>query len=289
VAAAFVAKTKWGGLHASLEWRLTSLALRSSGRFVQVRQNAQCASRRSGIVKLRLVVCSLVALVLCASASAVTGGTIDGPAHPATGLLVAGTPGSLQPQCSGTLISPTVFLTAGHCTADLPSNRVYVTFDAAYVPSSPLVAGTATTDPLYGVDKKDSHDVAVVVFDAPVRGIAPVPLARAGALDSPPASVVAVGYGADQPAQSKKNLTFSYDFVRRFGNLEVEGVSKTELRTSSRDTGTCYGDSGGPELSGSTLVAVISHGDTTCSKRAFGYRIDTASAREFLGRFLALP
>jgi hypothetical protein len=235
---------------------------------------------------MRLVVCSLVALVLCASASAVTGGTIDGSAHPATGLLLVGAPGSLQPQCSGTLISPTVFLTAGHCTADLPSNRVYVTFDSAYVPSSPVLAGTATTDPLYGVDKKDSHDLAVVVFDAPVRGITPVPLAPIGALDTRPSSVVAVGYGAAQSVPNKKT-SFSYDFVRRFASVDVEKVTRTELQTSSRETGTCYGDSGGPELLGSMLVAVISHGDTTCSKRAFGYRVDTAAARAFIDPFLA--
>lgn len=238
---------------------------------------------------LRLVVLALVSLALCAPASAVTGGSVDGASHPATGLLLVDTPSGVQPQCSGTLVSPTVFLTAGHCTAGLPSNRVHVTFDSAYVPSSKLLWGTATTDPLYGVDKQDSHDLAVVVLDAPVTGIAPVTLARAGALETAPSSVIAVGYGADQPAASKKSPSFSYDFVRRFASVGVEGVSKTELRTSSRDTGTCYGDSGGPELVGSTLVAVISHGDTTCAKRAYGYRVDTAPARAFLGRFLALP
>lgn len=238
---------------------------------------------------LRLVVFALVSLALCAPASAITGGTVDGAAHPATGLLLVDTPSGVQPQCSGTLVSPTVFLTAGHCTAGLASNRVHVTFDTAYVPSSKLLWGTATTDPLFDPANKDSHDLAVVVLDAPVVGIAPVLLAHAGALEAAPESVVGVGFGADQPAASKKNPTFSYDFVRRFASLDVERVSKTELRTSSRDTGTCYGDSGGPELAGATLVAVISHGDTTCAKRAFGYRVDTAPARVFLGRFVALP
>lgn len=49
----------------------------------------------------------------------IVGGTTDS-AHPAVGVLLNN--GGSNPNngflCSGTLISPTVFLTAGHCTAD---------------------------------------------------------------------------------------------------------------------------------------------------------------------------
>lgn len=240
---------------------------------------------------LRPLVLALGALALSAPALAVTGGSVDGSAHSAVGLLVVDAGGGLRPQCSGTLVSPTVFLTAAHCTARLPSRRVWVAFDPAYTFSSSLLAGTATSDPLYGADKQDSHDIAVVELDEPVTGIAPLSLPGAGVLDAKPRleNVVVVGYGADQAAADKHDPSFTYDFVRRFALDAVDGVSKTELRLSSRDGGTCYGDSGGPELLGSTVVAVTSHGDSACTKQSFGYRADTAGARAFPGRFLALP
>ena len=239
---------------------------------------------------LRLLVFALVALALATPAGAITGGTVDGSAHPAVGILLADRGNGPEPDCSGTLVSSTVFLTAGHCTATLASNRVWVSFDSQWTSASPLLRGTAYTDPLYGTDKQDSHDLAVVVLDAPVTGIAPLALPSAGTLDRGKlATVVAVGYGADQPAADKKNPSFTYDFTRRFATLDVENVSKTEVKTSSKTSGTCHGDSGGPELVGSTVVAVTSTGDDACLKRAFAYRTDTPGARAFLSRYVKLP
>jgi hypothetical protein len=183
-----------------------------------------------------------------------------------------------------------VFLTAAHCTAGLPSSRVWVTFDSAYTAASKLAPGTAYTDPEFGHDRGDLHDLAVVVLDKSVSGIAPLSLPRAGLLDAAkPASVTVVGYGAAMPGNGNGKPGFSYDFTRRFAVATVDSVTKSELHYSSHDGGTCYGDSGGPELLGSTIVAVTSHGDTVCAGQSRGYRTDTASARAFLGRFVPLP
>src|SRR6476646_8926189 len=66
-------------------------------------------------------------------ADAITNGSPDGNAHPAVGALVAAQAYSdgTWTYCSGSLISPTVFLTAAHC-GEGGGDRVRVTFDSAY-------------------------------------------------------------------------------------------------------------------------------------------------------------
>ena len=50
-------------------------------------------------------------------ASAITaGGDPDAGEHPYVGLMVANIGGAPQWRCSGALISPTMYVTAGHCT-----------------------------------------------------------------------------------------------------------------------------------------------------------------------------
>ena len=239
----------------------------------------------------RLVVLVIAALALSAPALAITGGTVDGGAHPAVGMLLADRGDGPEPACSGSLIAPTVFLTAGHCTAGLASARVWVTFDQQYTPASPLLTGTAVTDPLFGQVANDTHDLAVVTLDAPVNGVAPYSLPPLNYLEDgvDNGAVIAVGYGADQPASSKKNPTFHFDYTRRYGIADVEKVKKFEVKMSTRNGGVCHGDSGGPELAASTVIAVTSWGDVQCTKKGFGYRVDTPGARAFLGQFVRLP
>jgi hypothetical protein len=50
-------------------------------------------------------------------AAAITDGQLDGNGHPYVGLMVAqDASGAPLWRCSGALMSPTIFLTAGHCT-----------------------------------------------------------------------------------------------------------------------------------------------------------------------------
>src|SRR4051794_17602662 len=72
------------------------------------------------------VLLSLVAvLTTAAPAFAIVSGEPDGESHGNVGLLAAYIPGyGLIAACSGTLISPTVFLTAAHCTAPLQAMGV---------------------------------------------------------------------------------------------------------------------------------------------------------------------
>ena len=87
--------------------------------------------------------------------------------------------------CSGTLISPTVFLTAAHC-AEGGSDKVRVTFSTAYKDGDGTYAGTFHGDPLFNQAQSDPHDIAVVVFGDPVLGITPATLPTAGSLSKLP-------------------------------------------------------------------------------------------------------
>src|SRR5215217_7993344 len=91
----------------------------------------------------------LTALLLAAApALAITYGEPDGAGHPNVGGLVAAHAYSdgTWIYCSGTLISPTVFLTAAHC--DEGTARVTVTFDTAYQDGNKTYTGTWYADPL---------------------------------------------------------------------------------------------------------------------------------------------
>jgi hypothetical protein len=229
----------------------------------------------------------VAALAVAAPAAlAITGGSLDGMSHPAVGLLLADLGNGPEPDCSGSLVSPTVFVTAAHCTGNLASNRVWVSFDSQYVAgSSSLLPGTAHSDPQWGLVKNDSHDLAVVVFDSPVAGITPFALPKAGALEA--AGVASetftnVGYGYS-------DRSFTFDGYRRRSASSLTNVKPTEVRLADKPGGVCFGDSGGPRLLGNVVVAVTSTGNTNCTGQSINYRLDTPAARAFLSAFVTTP
>jgi hypothetical protein len=229
----------------------------------------------------------VAALAVAAPAAlAITGGSLDGDTHPAVGLLVADLGNGPEPDCSGSLVSPTVFVTAAHCTGNLASGRVWVSFDPQYVAgSSSLLPGTAHTDPQWGLVKNDTHDLAVVVLDSAVRGVTPYALPKAAALDAAGVSSQAftnVGYGyADR--------SFTFDGYRRWSTSSFTGLKPTEVRLSEKGGGVCFGDSGGPRLLGNVVVAVTSTGNKNCTGQSISYRLDTPAARSFLSSFVTAP
>src|SRR3954471_895323 len=111
------------------------------------------------------VVASVAVLVSAVVAAAITYGVPDGNGHPEVGALLAQqafSDGTWE-ECTGTLISPTVFLTAEHC--DEGVSRVEVSFDSTFDRStSKTYFGTWHGDPDYSQSSSDPHDFAVVVF-----------------------------------------------------------------------------------------------------------------------------
>jgi secreted trypsin-like serine protease len=68
---------------------------------------------------------------------------------------------------------------------------------------------------------------------------------------------------------------------------------KLSQNASTGNGGTCYGDSGGPNFLGGSdstlIVGTTITGDTQCGSTNVDYRLDTASARTFLGKYVSLP
>ena len=240
-------------------------------------------------------------LAFSSIAGAITYGSPDGEGHPEVGALlapVAYSDGTWE-ACSGTLISPTVFLTAAHC--DLGVDRVAVTFDSQYVAKGGNTYwGTWNADPRYRGAQSDPYDIAVVVLDKEVKGITPARLPGAGSLENlaPGTRFTSVGYGA-QSVTIDHGPTFHYADDRYVATGGLYTITKSWLKISMNpahdDGGTCYGDSGGPNFlgAGSTETDIVAGttitGDFMCRATNVDYRLDTASARYFLRQFVTVP
>lgn len=241
-------------------------------------------------------------LVLASGAGAITNGAPDGNGHPEVGALLAQqafSDGTWE-ECSGTLIAPQVFLTAAHCNEGV--SRVAVTFDSSYVASTGAVYwGTWHSDPGYNKAQSDPQDLAVVVLDKPATGITPARLPAAGSLSSVTNDqrFTSVGYGAQAVTNGPGGKTYHYADIRYVATGTLNAVTPSWLRISENPAtgngGTCYGDSGGPNFLGASagetniLAATTITGDTPCRSTNVDYRLDTASARAFLGQYVALP
>lgn len=254
----------------------------------------------------------LLTLMLAAPALAITNGVADGNTHPNAGAFVAADwlrPGQKDVLCSGTLISPTVFLTAAHCTSYLESlgiSQVWVTFDEKFSSSSKLYSGHMHTHPLYGHDEHDPHDIAVIVLDQAVKGITPARLPPAGLFDQLKAAgtlssqlFTNAGYGGQERQLQPGGPYVAYNDSRENSVSSFDALNDYYMRLSQNaatgDAGTCYGDSGGPQFFGAggseqnMVVSTTITGDSQCVSTNVTYRLDTASARAFLAQFVALP
>jgi hypothetical protein len=118
----------------------------------------------------------ILVLGVSSIASAITYGELDGEGHPYVGLMIAqDAAGNPLWRCSGTLLSPTLFLTAGHCT-ETPAAHVEIWFDADVesgipdngYPFTGDVGGTPYTHPQYDPNAFYLYDLGVVVLDEPM-------------------------------------------------------------------------------------------------------------------------
>jgi hypothetical protein len=243
-------------------------------------------------VVLVLATVALAIVLAGGVAQAIINGEPDrGPnAHPYVGALVTVPPsgefkGQRIPVCSGTLISPRVFLTAGHCTdllikEDLPT---YVSFDPTYKSgASEVISATPYTHPKFcfptpedkgkcrlppqrpkivGTLPRDvRYDVGVAVLeDEPVKMATYGALPEAGLVDTLKEGqrLTAVGYGAtgyEIDGAPRPQLVYPGNRYRATVRLlnTNDAVGDMFVKTTGvglikgKGEASCKGDSGGP-------------------------------------------
>lgn len=246
------------------------------------------------------------------TAMAITDGEPDGNGHPYVGLMVA-QDGSGAPmwRCSGTLISPTVFLTAGHCTDGAAHAEIW--FDADVQSGVPAngypfggdVGGTPYTHPDYDANAFFLNDLGVVVLDSPVFMSEYGELPGLNQLDAlakkrgkQDVTFTAVGYGlqksfptaADWQTQQQKIRMVAHPKLVQI-NGGIVGDFSLLLSNNANTGGTCFGDSGGPNFIGDSnvIAGVTSFGmNGTCAGTGGVYRVDRADDLDWVAMILTL-
>jgi trypsin len=237
--------------------------------------------RRTLLCLLTMVALSVA---LFSPALAVTDGKLDGNAHPAVVLLLMEVGGQPAFRCSGTLLSPTLLLTAGHCTSNFPDSpytgmRVFTESDVQagigttnnypFAGPNSVEATAWHSHPLYETAPFFLHDVGVVILKSP--GVI-LPQSQYGVLPSVnqfdalktqrglrDVTFTAVGYGLqesfpDQASFLANNSRTRYSATPQLLQINVPGFTgnfSMLLSNNAHTGGTCFGDSGGPNFYGS--------------------------------------
>jgi hypothetical protein len=264
------------------------------------------------------IVLSLVMLIsIVGPASAITDGQLDGDAHPYVVLLIIDVDGSPMWRCSATLLSPTVVLTAGHCTSNFPDEgvitgmRIFAESDVQSDATYPNAGGPNTfeaidwhTHPLFETAPFYYHDVGVVILKNPVTLSQYGRLPELNQLDSlktkrglKDVTFTAVGYGlqksfptaAEWKNQSVKVRMFATPKLLQINVPGSVGNFSLLLSNNAKTGGTCFGDSGGPNFLGKTniVAAVTSYGKNgNCAGQGGVFRMDRMDVLEFVNQYL---
>jgi hypothetical protein len=259
----------------------------------------------------------VLVLAIAGVATAITNGQPDGDNHPYVGLLVFDIElpdGTQMPawRCSGALLSPTVVLTAGHCTDGAVAARVWFDEVVQGNPEYPFSGATSYdgephTNPGFcigcgnGLPGFAIRDVGIVVLTEPVPtsvidDYADLP--AGGLVDTlkNKTDLDLVGYGVQEQIHGGGPPVWTGPRVRLFAPSElVSGkfvhsaeFMRLSLNPGGGTGGTCFGDSGGPDLLAGTdtVLAVNSYvTNSNCSGVGYSSRVDIPEVLDWINSF----
>jgi len=238
-------------------------------------------------------------------------------------------PGSPGWRCSGALIAPNVVLTAGHCTDGAVAARIWMNEDVTYDvfpfplypyggPGSGAVEGTPYTNPKYSSDENpygggnglpafSYRDTGIVVLDTPIYMDEYAELPTAGLADTlkNKTPMDFVGYGVQYQVQIPGSelpqpppyYRWTGPRIRMYAPSEMVSGNfvhsaeylRLAMNPGGGSGGTCFGDSGGPDLLGGTNIVLSVNSYVTnvnCSGVGYSARVDIPEVLEWINSFL---
>jgi hypothetical protein len=191
--------------------------------------------------------------------------------------------------CSGTLIAPTVVLTAGHCFSLDPVAAVIAILPDG-VDEVDIDAASWEVHPDFDMNRVAVADVAAVILDRRVTDVAPLGLVAAAPRPKSRAAIVGfgdagtTGFGVKRVGQVR--LTRCPRAVRTVGiqRGQLDGSLCWRPRRKGQDT--CHGDSGGPLLVDGLVGGVTSGGFPDCPGR-LSWDTSVAAVRDWIDGVLA--
>jgi hypothetical protein len=228
----------------------------------------------------------------------ISNGRPTGSAYGGVGVLLIdeGADRTIDFLCTGSLISPTVFLTAAHCILG-PGTDYYISFLPDVIPLPPASQRIKSSTAF----KASNTDVGVVILPAgSTTGIPVYDLPSLGLLEElkkggvlARETAIVVGYGIS--SLNRGPLTSGLDGVRKFAETKVLSIQGqflliADAHGQSDQGGTCNGDSGGPVFLASDpnlIVATTTAGfPEGCHAIGIYTRVDTEAALSFLGQYV---